>query len=182
MTFQDLAAYFATLPDVIMNEVPDIVAETAVEYFKESFDKKSFNGNPWAPAKKPRSNGSLLVDSGTLVNSIEPRMITPERVIISAGHTKAPYAMAHNEGYTGSVRVEPFTRTTEGRSVDVPTHTRKGKTIKAHTWNIPGGEQQVKAFTRKMNLPQRQFMGMSDELNQLIRDRIEKRIQSRLNI
>ncbi len=151
MTFDELAGYFSRLPDSILQDVPDIIAETAVEYYRQAFDVKGFDGNPWAPAKKPRSNGSLLVDSGTLVNSIEPTVITPEKVVISAGHTKAPYAKAHNEGLSGPIQVKAFTRA-------------DGKNVKSHT--------------RNMNLPQRQFMGMSEELNARIKERIERRLRN----
>ena len=180
MTFDELADYISQIPEMIQEYVPEIVAETAVEYFKGSFDRKAFDGNPWQEAKKPRPNGSLLVDSGTLVNSIEPTLISAEKVVISAGHTKAPYAKAHNEGFNGVANVKPFTRNSKSRTVDVPEYTRRGKVVPAHKWDIPGGEQSVRAHNVNMNLPKRQFMGHSEELNLIIKDRIDKLLNSKL--
>lgn len=178
MTWDELGQYFHDLPEKISDAVPDIVAETAVEYFKESFDKKAFDGNPWEPAKRPRKNGSLLVDSGTLVNSIEPSLISKEKVIISAGVKKAPYARAHNEGFSGPVQVAPFTRQTQSRTVDVPQYSRGGKVVEAHKWDIPGGTQSVRGFTKQVNIPKRQFMGQSKELAFRLYTRIEDYLKS----
>lgn len=146
MTFDELGDYFAGLPEEIMTDVPDIVAETAIEYFKGTFDKKAFDSNPWKEAKKPRTNGSLMVDSGSLVNSITASLISRQKVVISAGNDKVPYAKAHNEGVAETVNVKQFTD-------------KNGKTVKAHT--------------REANLPQRQLIGKSDELSVILYERIE---------
>lgn len=137
-----------------MEDVADIVAETATEYYKSTFRKKAFDGNPWAPAKVPKATGSLLIDSGALLNSIRPAVVTPARVVISAGNEKVDYARAHNEGYKGMV--------------SVPAHTRKTKRK-----DVP-----VKAHTRKTDIPKREFMGDSEELNGRIHARIEGYIDS----
>lgn len=149
MNFKELENYFASLPEQIMNVVPDIVAETATDYFKESFTLKEFDKNPWAKAKRAKSTGSLMVESGNLVNSIRPAVVTREHVIISAGNDKVPYAQIHNEGYTGPV--------------SIMAHTRKTKT----------GFCDVKAHTINQSMPQREFMGESDELAEMIHERID---------
>lgn len=154
MTFDGLTDYLQSLPNAIMDAAPDIVAETATEHFKDSFTKKAFDGNPWAPAKVPRKNGSLLVDSGNLVNSIRPAYIGRDKVIISAGNDKVGYAQVHNEGYVGTVTV--------------PAHTRRMKEK-----NIP-----VKSHTRQANIPQRQFMGESNELAETLKNKLQDYINS----
>ena len=130
------------------------MAETATEYYKESFRKKAFNGNPWKEAKVPKRTGSLLIDSGALLNSIRPSEISSRRVVISAGNDKVEYAQVHNEGYSGPVTVPAHSR-----------RTRKGKA-------------EVKEHIRQVNIPQRQFLGESAELNDKIHERIEKYIES----
>jgi phage gpG-like protein len=154
MNFDQLTDYFASLPDQIFDRVPDIVAETATEYFKESFTLKEFDKNPWDKAKKAKTTGSLLVESGNLVNSIRPAVVTRERVVISAGNDKVQYAQIHNEGFTGSVAI--------------PAHTRKTKK----------GFADVKAHTKNQNIPQREFMGESDELAGMIKERIDEYLNS----
>ena len=101
MTLQELETFLRNLPDKVLSDSSEIVADTATEYYKETFYKKAFDGNPWAPAKVPKKTGSLLIDSGALMNSIRPAVITPQRVVISAGNEKVDYARAHNEGFVG---------------------------------------------------------------------------------
>lgn len=149
MTINELEKYFDQLPDQIFDNVPDIVAETATEYFKERFTEKSFDKNPWAPAKVPKHTGSLLVESGNLLNSIKPQEITREHVVISAGNEKVEYAKAHNEGFAGPV------------------------IIPAHTRNTKRGSVGVRQYTRMQNIPKRQFMGYASELMEKIKERID---------
>lgn len=154
MDIKELNKYLQSLPEEIMEDAADIVAETATAYYKGTFRSKEFDGNPWAPAKVPKTTGSLLIDSGALVNSIRPAIVTPQKVVISAGNGKVDYAQVHNEGFSGTVAV--------------PAHTRKTK----HK-DVP-----VKAHTRKANIIKREFMGDSNELNEQIHARIEGYIDS----
>lgn len=145
MDFKDLENYFERLPDTILDDAAEIVAETATEYFKETFSHKGYDGVPWLPPENEKDTGSLMVESGALLNSIHPALISRERVIISAGNNKVPYARVHNEGFTGWV--------------NIPAHTRKGKKVEAHQ--------------REMNIPQRQYMGKAKEVAQRIHDRLQ---------
>lgn len=153
MDFNDLNNYLTSLPNQILDEASHTVAEAAVEYYKGRFREKAFDGNPWAPAKVPRRTGSLLIDSGDLQNSIRPAHIGRDKVVISAGNDKVNYAQVHNEGFTGSVTV--------------PAHVRETRKY---------GNVNVKGHTRQVNIPQRQFMGESNELANIIHERIEKAI------
>lgn len=153
MDFNDLSNYLTSLPNQILDEASQIVAEAAIEYYMARFKEKAFDGNPWAPAKVPRRNGSLMIDSGELLKSIVPAYIGRDKVIISAGNDKVSYAQVHNEGFIGSV------------------------TVPAHVRETPKyGNVNVKGHTRQVNIPQRQFMGESDELANIIHERIEKAI------
>ena len=156
MDIKELERYLKALPDRILPEAAEIVAETATEYYRETFRKKAFDGNPWTPAKVQKRTGSLLIDSGAMMNSIRASSVSPEKVVISAGNEKVDYARVHNEGYSGPVTVPAHTR-----------HTRRG--------NV-----KVRQHTRNARIPQRQFLGDSEELNGEIHDRIEKYIESLL--
>ncbi len=155
MNITELSDYLCSLPDDIMADAAEVVAETAAEYYKSTFTAKGFDGNPWEPARVPKKTGSLLVNSGNLVNSIRPAVITPERVVISAGNSKVGYAAVHNEGYSGPVSVPAHQRTRNGKTYDVGAHTRMADIV------------------------QRRFMGDSAELNDMIHDRIEGMIRSK---
>ena len=148
MDFNDLKRYFETLPDKVMEVAPEIIADTATEYFKERFTDKAFDGNPWQEGK-PKRAGSLLVDRGALLNSIRPVYVGQDKVTISAGDMKVDYARVHNEGFQGPVFVNPFQRTRLGKM------------------------ESVKGHTRNMNIPQRQFMGKADELATRIKERLQ---------
>lgn len=136
-----------------MNAMPELVAELAVDYFKERFRYKAFDGTPWpGPGRGyKRTNGSLLVDSGHLLNSICPAEVSAHRVVISAGNENVLYAKVHNEGFSGSVVVKAHDRTS-----------KKGK------------QYVVKQHTRKALIPQRRFLGESRELNNILKKDIEQ--------
>jgi hypothetical protein len=70
---------------VMEHDIPAIVAETAVMYFKQRFRTKEWDGTPWPPTKRPVKRGSLMVRTGKLVNSIRPKKVTKTEVVISAG-------------------------------------------------------------------------------------------------
>lgn len=141
----------------IMQGTAQIVAETSVEYFQDTFRHKAFDGNPWAPPRVPKRSGSLLVQSGALLNSIRPVLVSPERIVIAAGNEKVDYAQVHNEGFTGTVTVPAHIR-----------HTRRG-------------DQTVRQHTRNVNIPQRQFIGNARELENDLQERIEAYVESVLN-
>lgn len=155
MDIKELNKYLQSLPEEIMEDAADIVAETATAYYKGTFRTKEFDGNPWVQPKVPKRTGSLLIDSGELVNSIRPAIVTPQRVVVSAGNSKVDYAQVHNEGFKGTVTV--------------PAHVRKTK-----KW----GDVKVKEHNRQVNIPQREFAGDSNELNEQIHARIEGYIDS----
>ena len=157
MNIKELEDYLRTMPDELMGDTAEIVAGTATEYFKETFRKKAFDGNPWAPARTAKKRGSLLVDSGAMMNSIRPLVISPHRVVIAAGNQKVTYAKMHNEGYDGEVQV--------------PAHTRRTKR----------GCTTVKAHSRTAHVIQRQFMGDSEELNDRIKGRVVDYIKNLTN-
>lgn len=138
----------------IMQGTAQIVAETSVEYFQNTFRTKKFDGNPWAPPRVPKRSESLLVQSGALLNSIRPVLVSPERIVIAAGNEKVDYARVHNEGFKGSVTVPAHIR-----------HTRRG-------------DQTVRQHTRSVNIPQRQFIGAARELETELQKRIEAYVES----
>lgn len=150
--------YLEQLPNEIAADAAEIIAETATEYFKESFTRKGFDGQNWQPAKVPKTTGSLLVDTSQLVNSIRPTVVSPERVVISAGNDHVAYAKTHNEGYKGPITV--------------PAHTRVSRKGKPHT---------VRSHVRIVDIVQRRFMGSARELNERMRERIEARLQTIIN-
>ena len=140
-----------------MKSLPKLVAEEAAEYSRRRFAEKNFDGKPWKPLSKNYrpTRGTLLVRSGALLNSVRVVSTSQEKVVIGAGNSKVKYAKVHNEGFSGSVVVKSFRRI--------------GKNGKIHN---------VRSHTRKMNIPQRQFMGRCAELEEILRKETEKLFRS----
>lgn len=157
MDIQEFNAHLIEIRDEILEAAPDIIAATAAEYYRDSFRRKAFDGKPWQSPKTTKRRGSLLVDSGALANSIRPTIISPQRVVISAGNDHVLYAEAHNEGFQGLA--------------NIPEHQRKTRS----------GITTVKAHQRAMDIPQRQFLGQSEEMEQDIINRLEEYINSITN-
>ena len=154
----DIETWFKEFDHFMNYRVPDVVAETALEDFRENFQTQSFNGVGWRPLspkyarKKRRSTSRILTNTAALQHSMRETIKEPSRVRITAGNSKVPYARVHNEGYTGLQKVPTYqNRNFMGKGKHV--------TIKAHT--------------RRMNIPKRQFMGRTTGLKSKIKQRIK---------
>lgn len=168
--------FFNKIDNHVKKHFPPMVAETATEHYKQAFIDKAWNGTPWPSyknkAREPR-RGSLMMRSNNLFRSIRPSSITPQRVVISAGNSKVPYAKIHNEGgvINKTVTVKAFTR----QNVKVRKNVYNTKTRKAKRVKVGIGTVEVKSHSRRMNLtlPQRQFMGKNPQLLNQIKNRFK---------
>lgn len=112
-------------------------------------EKTAPDGTPWAPwsdayAKTRHGGNSLLQGEGGLYDSIEFQV---QRNSVRVGSPLA-YAGVHQDGFSGSVQV--------------PAHVRRisqafGKALKFPVY------QSVGSFTRMMEIPQREFLGLSSD-------------------
>jgi len=170
-----IEAFFTSLTGKISDHVPQIVAETATEYYKENILQGiDVNGLPFEPLSedyqkhKKRNPDKIMYLNGFLFASIRPSEVSSSRVVISAGSQMVPYARIHNEGLTvnTTAHIRSFKRNTYKYS-------KKGKRGKAVS------TQDVKAHDRHMNytMPRRQYMGHAAELN----TRIMRRIKTLIN-
>jgi phage gpG-like protein len=165
--FTELQAKF----NRIMQTIPAQLGTVMVNFSKQRFREQNWidaTASPWASRKAGarRNRGrALLIDSGRLRRSI--RIITANRTQVTIG-TDVPYAEAHNEGSNEVVSVRAFRRAKmqKQKLYSIKTH-------KAHLGKVNVGSSDVKAHTRKMNMPQRRFIGESVQLNNQIRRHIE---------
>jgi phage gpG-like protein len=131
--------------------IPDVLATTALNFFKDSFRRQGWRDKgltKWAGRKNgSRPGGAILVKRGHLRNSIRKLLVSWRLTEIG---TNLPYAAAHNTGVSETVTVKSHKRRKYQKS---------GKRKQAT------GSYGVRAHKRKMNLPQRQFMGESEVLN-----------------
>jgi len=134
-------------------DMAEELAQESVRLFQENFRKQGFfEENTWKPRKNNTDpkRGILIGKGGgaKLWRSLR-YTISANKITIVADR---PYAAIHNEGGKAIQYVKPFT---------VNQHKRKvGKKKK----KVDVKRYQVKAFTRKINMPKRQFIGEHVEL------------------
>ncbi|QJT15261.1 phage virion morphogenesis protein [Aeromonas sp. 2692-1] len=114
-----------------------------------SDEKTAPDGTPWEPwstdyAKTRHGNQSLLQGDGDLLDSIEYQV---QRNSVRVGSALA-YSGVHQDGFSGAVQV--------------PAHLRRitqafGKALAFPVY------QSVGSFTRQMEIPQREFLGLSSD-------------------
>ncbi len=116
------------------------------EEFDRNFERKAFFNDKWKPRKK-EGKGSLLVVTGSMRRSIRSS-IKGNSVVFTSPY---PYTSVHNEGgiYNQNVRAHNRTNRKTGRTC------------------------RVKAHTRKMNMPKRQFIGDSREVRSIIKNIVD---------
>ena len=112
------------------------------EEFDKNFERKAFFNDKWKRRTNPKAKGSLLLVTGTLRRSIKSQ-VRGNGVRFSSA---VPYASIHNEGGTGTKSVRA--------------HTRRSK---------KGRSYQVKAHSRKFDIPQRQFIGDGKHTQEIIK-------------
>ena len=119
--------------------------------FDRNFTRKGFFKKKWKPRKNPRALGSLLHVTGTLRRSIQSRT-TQNGVLFTSN---VPYAVAHNEGFSGTQNVREHTR-------------RNAKT---------GKSSRVRAHQRHADIPERRFIGPGKETDAIIEQVIDDNMQ-----
>jgi phage gpG-like protein len=112
-------------------------------------------------AKKAARTRAILVQSGRLRRSFYTRIKRMDIVQIA---NSAPYAQVHNEGARGTAYVKPHSRYVKsgeyaGTGI-FSTKTRREKKVQLEA------KQNVRGYSRRVNIPQRQFMGHSHQLEQ----------------
>ena len=154
--------------------LPRLIGTEAVNFYKQRFREQAWSDNttePWAKRKdnaKRNKGRAILVDKGRLRNSIRITQITENSVTIG---NSVPYAKAHNEGFKGLVNVKAHKRN-RYKKVDVysiEVFSIKSKQGRKSRITQVAGSGEVKAHTRFMNLPKRQFMGKSAVLEQRLK-------------
>ena len=123
--------------------------------FDNNFREQGFFGNKWVATKVPKINkagkrGSILIVTGALRRSIRSHIRNNSVVFTS----HLPYASVHNEGGKGCVTVRRHNRTSS-----------KGKSFA------------VRSHARAVNIPQRQFIGDHDKVQQALGDIVRKNLQ-----
>ena len=116
--------------------------------FDRNFERKAFFGDRWKP-RRNEGKGSLLLVTGTLRRSIRSSVVG-NGVRFSS---QVPYATVHNEGGTIAQNVRAHQRRRHGKTHD------------------------VRAHQRRINMPQRQFIGDGPDTRRIIKSVIDDNLQ-----
>lgn len=140
------------------NIYDDILRDARVkltEMFNNNFREQGFFGQKWAATKVSKTNkrgkGSILIVTGAMRRSI--RSMVRGMAVVFSSHL--PYTTLHNEGGNFSVTVRAHSRTNK-------------KTGNTYT---------VRSHSRKMTMPQRQFIGDHEKVQQALGDIVNKNLQ-----
>lgn len=136
--------------------LPLVLGNEAVNHSLDAFKQQGWDGNAWAKRKGNKNQArAILVQSGRGRRSIRVLEVGANRVVYG---TDVPYMRAHNEGFQGTVSVKGYTRNKYGKGKVTSIHERtKAGNRKTKTVSFVAGQVQVKAHSRKVNLPRRQF-------------------------
>lgn len=169
----------------VREELPLQMATVAQNFFVGSFQRQGWydgltlkrwtprKGEKWRRKKKGRrGKRAILVKTGRLRRSIKIRSARFQKIVIA---TDVDYAAAHNYGYKGTVSVRSHTRRRYGREKEEYT-TKTGKQ-RTRTNKVVKSSYTVRQHTRKMSLPQRQFMGDSPMLDRKLNKVIERQLE-----
>lgn len=133
------------------NELLDLIgAEAESQTHRRIRDEKTApDGTPWPEwsdnyAKTRHGNQSLLMGSGELDDSIQYQ-VRDENVYLGSALV---YSSVHQEGFDAGIKVK--------------SHTRLIRQAFGKVLNSPV-LQTVKSHVRHMKVPQREYMGLSDE-------------------
>lgn len=156
----------------VIKKIPVYIAGAAIRMKDANFSAQGFVvGGTARPKWKKRKTETkltggrrILYGTGNLQENVKTKT-TPRQVSIGVDLSKVPYAKMHNEGGRITQYVRPFAR---GRKVASNIRTRK---------RVLTGGSQVKGFTRRINMPKRQFIGFSPDIFKIV----EKDIKAELD-
>ena len=158
----------------IRQSLSDIATEVGHE-FKENFRRQAFFSQAWPRRKAKIREGSLLIDTGTLRNSIIAQ-VQGDNVVFTSSE---PYAQIHNDGGTIVVTTRmkryfwaKFNQENHGWSKSGSDLSTKAEFYKAMA---------MKRVGSKITIPKRQFIGWSDEVQQLVMQIVRTNLGNYLN-
>ena len=161
--------------NTFLKELPNIVAEVLIDWVNDNFSRESFEGRSWPQRKDGDSSRALLVKTGRGRRSIRISRKTKEQVELT---TDLDYMIAHNDGAEITMQITPrmrrffwamhykFEADGDG-NLKIPEDQVKWKWLAL---------KKGKTITFKM--PQRQFMGPSQELDERIKKAIEAELST----
>lgn len=166
------------LKNYAVNRFPTKAGNIALRFVNGNFRAQGFQGTTFKKWKANKRNGTILIKTGKLRAATYFTTQAGQATI----KNHMPYAKAHNEGFKGEVSVKAHTRNQYTKTkVGTGKYTKKGKE-RMKTAIMKTGQSTVKAHTRKMNLPQRQFAPTSVSQSLVLDNAIMREVAKDINI
>lgn len=157
------------LEQYVMNQFPTKAANIALRFIDGNFRAGGYQGASFQRWKKS-GKGTTLVKSGAL-RAATSYSVQPGQATI---FNRMAYAKVHNEGFKGTVTIKAHARNRYTKSkVGTGKLTKSGKE-RMQTVTAKSGESSVKAHSRMMDIPQRQFMPITPSDSPILNRAIER--------
>ena len=160
------------------NRYPSVAGNIALRFINGNFRAQGFQGQSFERWKKSsKSRGTTLVDKGHL-RAANYYTTQPGQTTLK---NNMPYAKANNEGFEGTVTVKTHSRNRYSKTkVGTGKFTKKGKE-RMQTLTSKSGESNVKAHSRKVNIPKRQFMPTNENDSPVLNNAITREVARDIN-
>ncbi len=146
--------------------------------FKKNFRRQAFFDKPWQPRSVPEKGKprAILIKHDHLRKSIESRVKGDSIVFTS----NVPYASVHNEGFKGTQSVKAHSRIIKAhtRHITARSSLKTRKMTKAYNQQVREHTQNVGAFSRNIEIPQRQFIGDHPKVRSIIKETIDEELEA----
>jgi len=163
----------AEIKNYASNQFPAVVGNIALRFINGNFRAGGFQGASFSPwKKKKKGKGTTLVITGALRAA---NYYTAQEGQVTLKNSM-PYAKAMNEGFNETVNVKAHVRNKYVKTkVKTGLLTKKG-TERTKTLTSKAGETQVKAHSRKMNIPKRQFMPTNENDSPVLNNAVQRQV------
>jgi phage gpG-like protein len=143
--------------DYVYNRFPTIAGNIALRFIDGNFRAQGWQGSTFKAWKSTKRKGTILIKTGALRRGTYFTNVQGGIKVIN----NVKYAAVHNNGFQGVVQVKGYRRRIiAAKRVETGRLTKTGK-MRMKTVHSLKGYSDVKPFSRKMNIPQRQFMPVS---------------------
>lgn len=166
-----------------MKDAPQVLANEGQRFFVDNFRKEAWEGKRWkGRSSKSKNKNPLLVGrTRQLKNAVNRSIKEANKNRIKWG-VYLSYAATHNYGFNGVEHVRPHKRRRFGKSkvADITKMNVKTRKYATRTVKVQTGRINVKGFSRKMNIPKRQFMGASKTLRNRLLNKLTQMFKNRI--
>lgn len=149
---------------------PSKAGDVALRFINGNFRASGFQGATYK--KWQKSKGTTLVKTGAL-RSATYYTTQQSQVTIK---NNMPYAKVHNQGFKGTINIKAHSRNTHNKTKVGTGKFNKNGSERTKTVTHKTGQNKVKAHTRKVDIPQRQFIPIHANDSPVLNNAIQREV------